>query len=471
MPGDFNNLTANKPFIEGSWVTKRNGTYYWQYAAPGTQYKTYADGIFTAASPTGPWTYAAQYSPVSHKPTGFLGGVGHSSTFDDFAGQTWHISTASIDVRDATCGHFERRAALHPVLWGEHGEMVVDTYLGDYPQYASGTGSPGWMLLSYNKTTNASSSLSGHSTALAVNEDIRTWWSASNDNAGEWFQIDLGAACDIHAVQTNFADQDANHNGILTASYRYTLAVSTDGVTWRTVLSRGPPPALAAPPFMVEGSCAAANYSKLCLHNAKPILRSFESVDPGECCRNCTAEPKCISWNVNMNMKQCFLRASYVANPGTGCISGQSRAVPPPPPPAPDQPHDYAELAGPARARHVRITSHFMPAGGKFSLSGLRVFGLCPGALPAAAISVRAVRDSNDPRRAHVSWLAGGPGVLAEFYIVRYGAAKDRLFGNYQVYGGTNLTVANLNAGTSYFVTVDSVGSTGVAEGVAVVQV
>jgi xylan 1,4-beta-xylosidase len=103
VPGDLNNLSANKPYIEGSWVTKRNGTYYWQYAAPGTQYKSYADGLFTATSPTGPWTYADN-SPVSHKPTGFLGGVGHSSTFEDFAGQSWHISTAALDVRDASCG-------------------------------------------------------------------------------------------------------------------------------------------------------------------------------------------------------------------------------------------------------------------------------------------------------------------------------------------------------------------------------
>ena len=44
------------------------------------QYKTYADGVFTASSATGPWSYA-EYSPASHKPTGFLGGVGHSSTY------------------------------------------------------------------------------------------------------------------------------------------------------------------------------------------------------------------------------------------------------------------------------------------------------------------------------------------------------------------------------------------------------
>lgn len=171
-------------------------------------------------------------------------------------------------------------------------------------------------------------------------------------------------------------------------------------------------------------------------------------------------------------MKECFLRASYVTNPGANCISGQSRAVPPPPPPAPDSPHDYVELVEPVRARHVRITSLFMPGGGKFSLSGLRVFGLCLGPLPAAATSVHAIRDGNDPRLAHVSWLAGGgSGGVAEFYIVRYGADRDRMFGNYQVYRGTNLTVASLNAGTKYFVTVDSVGSTGITKGVAVVQV
>eukprot|EP01043_Picozoa_sp_COSAG02_P056148 COSAG02_NODE_6614_length_3456_cov_4.163432_4_plen_346_part_01 len=193
VPGDLNNLTQNKPYIEGSWVTKRNGTYYWTYAAPGTQYKTYADGVFTSRSPTGPWTYENGFSPASHKPTGFLGGVGHSSTFQDFAGQSWHISTASIDVRDSVCGTFERRAAMHPVRWGASGEMAVETYLGDYPQYANGSeDGPGWMLLSYNKQVNASSTLHGYPTSLAVDEDIRTWWSAASGNAGEWFSVDLG---------------------------------------------------------------------------------------------------------------------------------------------------------------------------------------------------------------------------------------------------------------------------------------
>jgi xylan 1,4-beta-xylosidase len=39
------------PWLEGSWMTKHAGTYYLQYAAPGTEFRGYADGVYTSASP------------------------------------------------------------------------------------------------------------------------------------------------------------------------------------------------------------------------------------------------------------------------------------------------------------------------------------------------------------------------------------------------------------------------------------
>ena len=65
----------------------------------------------------------------------------------------------------------------------------------------------------------------------------------------------------------------------------------------------------------------------VCLHNAMPILRSFGTVDVGECCGNCTADPACVSWNVNTAMKACFLRGSYRVNSGAQCISGCIRGT------------------------------------------------------------------------------------------------------------------------------------------------
>ena len=43
--------TTLPPFTEGAAMTKHNGRYYLQYGAPGTEFKTYADGVYVADSP------------------------------------------------------------------------------------------------------------------------------------------------------------------------------------------------------------------------------------------------------------------------------------------------------------------------------------------------------------------------------------------------------------------------------------
>ena len=42
--GDNNELPGKTPYVEGAWMNKIGSTYFLQYAIPGTQYKTYADG-------------------------------------------------------------------------------------------------------------------------------------------------------------------------------------------------------------------------------------------------------------------------------------------------------------------------------------------------------------------------------------------------------------------------------------------
>lgn len=65
---------------------------------------------------------------------------------------------------------------------------------------------PKWMLLSYRKPVTASSAMGGHPAELAVDESIRTWWTAEG-NRGEWLQVDLGSVCRVHGVQINFAEE------------------------------------------------------------------------------------------------------------------------------------------------------------------------------------------------------------------------------------------------------------------------
>lgn len=238
--------TRGASYIEGAWMTKHKGVYYLQYAAPGTEEKGYADGVYTSASPLGPYHYAP-YSPFSHRPTGFAPAAGHGSLFGDADGRLWHATTHFV----GTGFKFDRRIGIHPAEFLPNGDgpaqLVADTYLGDYPQFApgrvrgpfAGGNLAGWMLLSLNKPATASSTRdAGHAPAQAFDENIATSWAAATGDPGEWLQVDFGKPCRIDAVQVNFADIGSTAHGHLDDAYRYALEVSDDGLAWRTLADR-----------------------------------------------------------------------------------------------------------------------------------------------------------------------------------------------------------------------------------------
>ena len=131
-------------------MTKHNGTYYLQYAAPGTEYQLYGDGCYTSKYPQGPWTYQPN-SPISYKPTGFIGGAGHSCTYQDKDGNYWHTSSMVIADKHP----FERRLGTFAAGFDKDGLLHTNTVLGDYPQFLPGKHKnqvddnfTGWMLSS-----------------------------------------------------------------------------------------------------------------------------------------------------------------------------------------------------------------------------------------------------------------------------------------------------------------------------------
>ncbi|HEY0462365.1 MAG TPA: family 43 glycosylhydrolase [Pyrinomonadaceae bacterium] len=230
-----------EPYIEGSWMTKHDGVYYLQYAAPGTIWNTYADGIYTSKYPDKEFIYQP-YSPFSYKPGGFAGGAGHSGTFRDRAGNYWRVVTMIISVKHK----FERRLGLFPAGFEPDGEFRMNTYFGDYPQFIPGVkqnpvenNSPGWMLLSFNKKAEASSTLDESAVENAFDEDIRTVWSAKSGAKGEFLAVDLGGARKINAVQINFAEQDTTAKGRAAGIYQqYTLETSRDGKQWKMLIDK-----------------------------------------------------------------------------------------------------------------------------------------------------------------------------------------------------------------------------------------
>ena len=242
--------SVGKPYIEGAFMTRHDGRYYLQYACPGTEYNTYADGVYVSDSPLGPFELQKS-NPFSAKPGGFAAGAGHGSTIRDQFGNYWHAATMRISV-----GHsFERRVGLFPAGFDRDGILYCNQNFADYPvripegKFDAAALQPQWMLLSYGKPVSVSS---GSGAEKAVDEDIRTWWSAETAEEGQWLTVDLEKLSDVRAIQVNLADEnvavdfppesygDERHTRHIETRPQlsdYVLETSTDGENW-TVLER-----------------------------------------------------------------------------------------------------------------------------------------------------------------------------------------------------------------------------------------
>ena len=236
---------VGKPCIEGAFMTKIHGRYYLQYAAPGTEYNTYADGVYVSDKPLGPFRRQAS-NPFSSVPGGFITGAGHGSTIFDRYGNLWHTATMRISRNHI----FERRVGLFPAGIDKDGVLFCNQNFADYPlhipegKFDPMEIAPRWMLLSYRKPVTASS---GERPEKAVNEDIRDWWSAGSNAPGEWLTVDLEKVSDIRAIQVNLADEavavdfppetygderHTRHIDLEPQISHYRIHISSDGETW-----------------------------------------------------------------------------------------------------------------------------------------------------------------------------------------------------------------------------------------------
>lgn len=255
--GENHSDTRIDAYIEGPWLTKHDGTYYMQYAAPGTEFNVYGDGVYTASDPLGPYTYQA-HNPVCYKPGGYLCGAGHGSTVEGPGGQYWHYGSMSLSA----VVNWERRICAYPTFFDEDGIMWCDTRFGDYPHLApsepGGRGEfAGWMLLSLGKGVQASSYREGRaaeaqgfadwnrpetSSSFApgniTDENSKSYWLAQT-NGDEWVVIDLEDEADVRAMQINYFDHETGiYSRCEGLHQRYLIEGSLDGERWEILEDR-----------------------------------------------------------------------------------------------------------------------------------------------------------------------------------------------------------------------------------------
>ncbi len=256
--------TIKEGYMEGASMTKHHGKYYLQYAASGTQFNVYADGVYIGETPLGPFTYMKS-NPMSFKPGGFTNGAGHGITVKQTNGQYWHFATMAL----ASNSHWERRLCMFPSYFDNEGLMHSNTAYGDYPRF--GPGHPtkagehcGWMLLSYKGKTTVSSSMMQivKSTAtdndyditemplekdgtgeiiaeVLTDENPKSFWVADANNNQQWVKIEMLNPGNIYAFQLNFHDHESGiYTRVEGLRHRFILEVSEDGKKWKTVVDR-----------------------------------------------------------------------------------------------------------------------------------------------------------------------------------------------------------------------------------------
>ncbi len=130
-------------------------------------------------------------------------------------------------------------------------------------------------------------------------------------------------------------------------------------------------------------------------------------------------------------------------------------------------PHTYLAFDEPVRVRFLKVTCISMPAGGKFAVSDLRVFGNGDGAAPAAVKELVAKLDAADRRKVELSWDAVDG---AWSYLIRYGVGKSKLYQSHLVRAnaGTKVSLYCLNVEPEYWFRVDALNEVGSCTGDAV---
>ena len=243
-------------WIEGPWVQKVGDTYYLQYSASGTQWKTYAEGYYTSKSILGPYTYAPN-NPLLRKTEGLVTGTAHGSVVEGPDGNLWQFYT--IVLSNPPGG---RRIGMDRIVLDKNGYMSVK--VTDTPQWAPNAvkgpdnGDSKSLPITINKVSamNALSTFSsekpGKYAAYAVDNSSGTIWEPEADDEQPTLTVELSPATRFDVVQLFTVDgvrlmfygggrgfwRRPGSNPPPADIYKYKIEVSMDGETFTTALDQ-----------------------------------------------------------------------------------------------------------------------------------------------------------------------------------------------------------------------------------------
>jgi xylan 1,4-beta-xylosidase len=253
-------------WTEGPHPLKYNGKYYVLYSSIGLEFASYAQGVYVADDPMGPYHYD-EHNPLTRMVSGSAPGAGHGSFFQDKQGKLWTVAMVAFTQNG---GAGNTLMSLFPTDVDAKGVMHGNVEYGDYPQYLPGVKKnpikdnfTGWTLLSLNKKVTTSSTTVDYWPALAVDQDGKTFWSAQTGDPGEFMTVDLGKVSDVRGIQLQWDKAGVRGTGSLTRYESYTVQVSDDNQNWTTVIDKSNNPQDLQSDYVELPSSVKARYVKV----------------------------------------------------------------------------------------------------------------------------------------------------------------------------------------------------------------
>ena len=262
-------------YIEGPWMFKRNGTYYLEYSASGTEWLTYATGVYTAKSPLGPFTYM-RGNPLLRQVYGLAAGPGHGSVIQGSDGNYWQFYLTVLPNPPGG-----RRIGMDPIGFDAEGNMFVRGGVPtETPQWAPGVvqdpvrdGNCGSVPLTLGKIRNllASSNAPGRDPAYALDNSNGTWWEPAESDVQPSMTVDLLSIAPFDRPYTVDSSRI-----IFTARASMNLGRGAEA-----------PKFSGAPAFQyrIEGSLDGKEFTTLVDRTRNNVLRytEFEEISPRRC--------------------------------------------------------------------------------------------------------------------------------------------------------------------------------------------
>lgn len=234
------NVDPSYSWIEGAWMFKRAGVYYLTYAAPGTEFPSYAMGAYRSRSPLGPWQYM-ETSPFLSGRTGLVTGPGHGCLVAGPDDSVWAFYTCCV------CHHhrFERRIGMDRVFFDGAGDIVPATAT-ENPCIAPGLpgagAGAGLLPLDRLAFCEATSCAPGRDAIYAADGSMLSWWQPAADDpapAVTALCAYRGVPLPVSAVRVVWRDVGLDpRRGVLPGPFGYRVEAETAPGVWACILDR-----------------------------------------------------------------------------------------------------------------------------------------------------------------------------------------------------------------------------------------